>query len=565
MKQSTSSVEHQDEAEIQRQRLIWLTGLRWYAAGGIAAATLIGRYLLGIRLPVPVLLFLSAGMFLYNYYYWIKVRKPVLDRRVGFHQIFLDVVFVTLTLFVTGGFLNPFFTCYFFLVIIAWIILSKRDSSIVTVLVTVGFVLQGLASSLTDIDMRMSEEGLLKMGELPFHVVGAPVSFILTTIVTAYFVSVIMRDLRQREREIHLARQQAELELNKLDDILRQLDAGMLVTGRDGRIEWTNDRIQSWFGPEGAGESSTYRIVPPHSAFPMKASSAKDRHFFHERRLPTVSEGVRDFEIVVTPVYNAKGELLQTVTLALDVTEQKKNQQQWAEAQKLAAIGQLAAGVAHEINTPLGTISILAQEANEILQEATEGHETACRIEVEESLMTIYDQTRRCKDITQGLLDFSRKSEPVKRPCSINTIVHSALELIRPKLTRIAVGEELGERLPTIVTDADGIERVLFNLLLNAADALEDASGQPCIDVQTSQKNGMISIRVSDNGPGIDERDRPHIFDPFFTTKTVGKGTGLGLYISYGTIRDLGGELEIDSTPGEGTQATIRLPIDSVA
>jgi len=122
--------------------------------------------------------------------------------------------------------------------------------------------------------------------------------------------------------------------------------------------------------------------------------------------------------------------------------------------------------------------------------------------------------------------------------------------------------EELDDSLPLTVTDAEGVERVVFNLLLNAADALEDVHDAPFIRVRTAHANGIITIRVTDNGAGIRPEDLPHIFEPFYTTKTVGKGTGLGLYVSYGTIQDLGGTLEIASEPGQGTTATICLPVN---
>jgi C4-dicarboxylate-specific signal transduction histidine kinase len=553
------------EEGILRQRLIWLTQIRRCAAIGMILASLAGRYVFGVHIPIHLLAVLAALTLLYNHYYVRQIEKPVLNRRIAFQQIHLDVILLTLTLLITGGFLNPFFTFYFFAVILAWIVLSVRESVVVTLMVTAGFSLQSFASKVNRVDLHLTNEGLLKLGELPFHVVGAPISFVVTTALTAYFVSVIMRDLRKREREVLAARRQTELELSKLDNILRHMEAGMLVVGIGQRIEWANDRLLAWFGSEGMDEScACYRIgryaKQFHRETPDRPTAESARYF--ETQLPTLADGVRHFEIVVHPISDARGERAQIVEIVLDVTEQKKKNEQWAQAQKLAAVGQLAAGMAHEINTPLGSISILAQEAREIVRENARQCDCLHGAEIEESLRTIYEQTLRCKQTTQSLLDVSRAPTQTREICLINDLVRRAVEFIRPRASRVEFLEELDDSLPPTVSVVSEIERALFNLLLNAVDALESRRDSPRIRIQTRQENGTIVIRVLDNGAGVRSEDMPRIFEPFFTTKTVGKGTGLGLYVSYNAIRDVGGRLEIESEPGAGTKAAIWLPIN---
>ncbi len=555
----------EEELEIQRRRLIWLIGLRWYGAGSIIPAALLGRFVLGMHLPVLYLLCLAAFMFLYNLYYSKRVYKPTFNPRIALHQTVLDITVLTLVLFGTGGFQNPFFTFYFFQVIIVWIILPFRESVLLTIFITFCFALQALAPSA--FDLRTSNEGVLQLGELPFHVLGAPFSFVITTVITAYFVYIIMADLRKREHELRIAQRRAELELNKLDNILSQLGAGMLVIDRWQRIDWLNNRIREWFGPEGEDETvACYRVV--RAARDLMQSMGKGnqeehkRHFYHTMRLPTLMQDICDFEIMVSPVCDSKGDLFQIIELVLDVTDQKKQEQRWAQAQRLAAIGQLAAGVAHEINTPLGTINILANEASDMLENSEEVQSCPHIGELQEALSTIHNQTKRCKSITQSLLNISRKPAYERKHCNINDIVHSALELAQHRLAGIEVEAQLDPILPSITTDVNGVERCVFNLLLNAADAFEKHDYDKRIVIQTNQIHDMIVIQVEDNGDGISPEDLSHVFEPFFTTKTVGKGTGLGLYVSYETIHDLGGRLEIDSKRDEGTQATIYLPID---
>ncbi|MGC9328524.1 MAG: ATP-binding protein, partial [Candidatus Hinthialibacter sp.] len=501
---------------------------------------------------------------LYNRFYSRKIEQCAHLTSAAFQQILLDVLILTITLLITGGFLNPFFTFYFFAVILAWIILDQRQSIGITILVAIGFSLQYFASKINPVDLHLSNEGLLKMGELPFHVIGAPFSFITTTILTAYFVSVIMGDLRKREREVRAARRQTELELNKLDNILHHVEAGMLVLERSNGVEWANDRLQTWFGPEGMNESQAcYRIsrFAHQYTAPRSPNDAMETAQYFDMQLPTLSNGIRNFEIVVHPISDARGEHIQIIEIILDVTEQKRKNEQWAQAQRLAAIGQLAAGMAHEINTPLGTISILAQEARDMIRENARLFDGPDSKEIEDSLHTIYEQTRRCKNITQSLLNVSRTPDRTREACQINSLVRRAVDLIRPRAPRIQFQEQLDGAIPGMVAGASEIERTLFNLLLNAVDAVETVQHSPTIQIQTAHENGAVIIRIKDNGAGVRREDLPHIFEPFFTTKTVGKGTGLGLYISYNAIRDLGGRLEIENNAGAGVQASIFLPI----
>lgn len=554
------SLHSHDDLEILRRRLQWLAGLRWYGAAGIIVAILSGEYLLGLHLPILPLLAITGATVAYNYYYIKKVEKPFFERKIALQQIILDVIVLTLVLFFTGGFLNPFFTFYFFIVILASIILSPRESGFIILLVTICFAIQGISPKVIAVDLKLSSDGFIYLGELPFHVIGAPISFVITTIITAYFISVIMNDLRKREIEVRSARQQSELELRKLDNLLDRMEAGMLVLDEWNRVERVNGRLISWFGQEGMHEENACYLIGKFGKRHSNAASDSERSPFYEMCLPTLSLGVRDFEVIVNPVSDARGTVIQIVELILDVTEQKKTQSQWAQTQKLAAIGQLAAGMAHEINTPLGTISILAQDAQEIIHEIPQTTHCPQTTELIEALETIHAQTQRCKEITQGLLNFSRKTDRIIESCYMNEVVHQAIELVRHRLGDVNLTADFASDVGEITTDVHGVERAIFNLLLNAADAVEKNEQDKRIHIATRRNHDMISIEVSDNGHGIDKEKLPHIFEPFFTTKPVGRGTGLGLYITYGTIRDLGGRLEIESKPGEGTTAKILLP-----
>ena len=555
----------QSDEQILHQRLRWLIGLRWYGVGTLTAAALVGHYALGLQFSLPALLLLALLMAGYNYYYSRRLEQGYHLPGQALQQIVLDVLTLSLTLFLTGGFENPFFTFYFFLVIIAWIILPPRQSLAIIGLVLMCFALLGLAPRLLEVDMALSDEGFLYLGEQPFHVVGAPISFVATIFITAYFVSVIMADLRKREAELQQARERAELELAKLDNILQRLETGLLVIGEEGRVEWVNRRLRQWFGEEGSDETvACYRVAlaarQGYRSLRDSANPQSEHVPFHSCRLPTLDSNARDFEVIVSPIFDDQNQLRQVIALILDVTDQKKTQEQWAQAEKLAAIGQLAAGIAHEINTPLGTIRILAEDARDMVSQLDGQVDANDRSEITESLTTIHEQTTRCKSITQGLLNFSRFQERTTGVFEIDALLRQAIDLTRHRLRHVEVTVDRHEEIPPIEADGGQLIQVFCNLLINAGDALETAPEPRRIHIETAMDDDMITVRIVDNGPGIDSKHLPHIFDPFFTTKPVGKGTGLGLYISYNAVREMGGQLMIEPAEEWGAAAVIQIP-----
>lgn len=235
-------------------------------------------------------------------------------------------------------------------------------------------------------------------------------------------------------------------------------------------------------------------------------------------------------------------------------------QRQVYQSQKLAAVGQLAAGVAHEINNPLtGVLSF----SSFLLKRAQDYPEFKQDLEV------IVRETQRCRGIVKGLLDFSRQSPPEKHESDINEIVERAIRIVQIQLDahRVELKRNLCAGLPKVHADANQIQQVLVNLLLNANDAIGEGGGT--IGLATNIKmNGdtiqaqakEIEIRVSDTGCGISAANLQKIFDPFFSTKGP-KGTGLGLAVAWGIVEKHNGSIEVESEVGKGTTFRIRLPI----
>ena len=244
--------------------------------------------------------------------------------------------------------------------------------------------------------------------------------------------------------------------------------------------------------------------------------------------------------------------------------EKEMMSQQVIETGKLASIGELAAGIAHEINNP---VAIMVEEAGWIqdLLEEEEFKDGENLKEFHRALRQINTQGRRCKDITHKLLSFARKTDSRLQEVDVNSLLDEVVYLSgqRAKYSNIVVHTHLEEDLPTLQASETELQQVLLNLVNNALDAMEKSGGE--ISVSSELVDGRIAITLADTGPGIAEANLSRIFDPFFTTKPVGKGTGLGLSICYGIINKMGGSIDVQSQVDKGSTFIIRLPVSKQA
>lgn len=241
--------------------------------------------------------------------------------------------------------------------------------------------------------------------------------------------------------------------------------------------------------------------------------------------------------------------------LVKDIERQRLMKEQIAQADKLASIGQLSSGVAHEINNPLGIIQGYTQ-----LLLRTQGRES----EHYNDLKTIEKHVRHCKSIVENLLKFARPSETKREPVQINEMIHEILDFTRydHDFSRLNLTTVYDEQLPAVMADEKKIRQVVMNLIMNAHHAVT-GSKEGAIHITTAfdKPKNEIRISVGDNGHGIEKKNLLKIFDPFFTTKPPGQGTGLGLSVSYGIIKSHGGNILVESTPGKGTTFTVTLPV----
>jgi two-component system NtrC family sensor kinase len=222
------------------------------------------------------------------------------------------------------------------------------------------------------------------------------------------------------------------------------------------------------------------------------------------------------------------------------------------ESERLALIGQLAANVAHELNNPLQGIVTYSHLLLEKM---------SCENSSSSSAQKIVTQANRCRDIIRGLLDFSRQRKPDMTVCNINSVLNECISLLenQANFQNIQINKDLEQGLPMIVVDPSQMQQVFINIIINAAEAMENG-GQLTLKSRFNPTNEFIEIEIADTGHGIPEDDMEKLFDPFFTTKEVGHGTGLGLAISYGIIKEHRGSIFVESEVGKGTSFIMRLP-----
>jgi two-component system NtrC family sensor kinase len=228
---------------------------------------------------------------------------------------------------------------------------------------------------------------------------------------------------------------------------------------------------------------------------------------------------------------------------------------QMVQSEKLASLGRLASGIAHEINNPLTGVLTYSTILYDELEDARSRAD----------LKVIIDETLRCREIVKGILDFARETKIERQPGDINKVINDSLSILEKHVhfQNIRIKKYLSENLPVINIDTNQIKSVINNLAVNAADAMHDG-GELIISTVYDADRKKIVARVSDTGIGIKEENLSKIFDPFFTTKETGKGTGLGLSVTYGIVQRHNGTILVDSTVGSGTTFTIEFPVETV-
>ena len=372
---------------------------------------------------------------------------------------------------------------------------------------------------------------------------------------TAFMNGRLYKSLREKAEEL-----QRLTEYNQ--NILESMDSGILVLELDGAVARWNKAMESLYGRK-RGEvlgRTLDEIFPAAFLEALRGSLVLEDHeeiaHIYKLHLPAADGRSLMVNVSIAPFEIVSGERHGTVLILEDVTGRVRLEEQLQHSEKMASIGLLAAGVAHEVNTPLTGISSYTQ----MLKEQVKPEDLRFPL-----LEKIEKQTFRAAKIINNLLNFARSSTSEFESLDVNKTLLEVLSLLEHQLdkARIRVVRELAEDLPEIRGNENRIQQVFFNLILNARDAMPKG-GWLTIATRADDDDTVI-VEVRDTGHGIRREDVRRIYDPFFTTKGIGRGTGLGLSVSYGIVQEHGGAIFVDSAPGKGTTFQVALPAALVA
>jgi two-component system, NtrC family, sensor kinase len=368
---------------------------------------------------------------------------------------------------------------------------------------------------------------------------------------TAFTNGRLFHSLREKADEL-----QALTEYN--ENVVESMDAGILVLDLETRVERWNRAMESLTGRR-RGDALGKRldeIFPEAFLEALRGSlvlgDREEIAHIYKLHLPTEAGAMLMVNVSLAPFQVGSGERCGTILILEDVTARVRLEEQLQHSEKMASIGLLAAGVAHEVNTPLAGISSYTQ----MLRAEVEPGDAKGRL-----LEKIEKQTFRAAKIINGLLNFSRSGSLEMESLDINKVLLDVLSLVEHQLegAKIRIRKDLADSLPPVRGNENRLQQVFFNLVLNARDAMPSGGW---LSLVTSADEDTVVIEVSDTGQGIKREDIKRIYDPFFTTKGVGRGTGLGLSVSYGILQEHGGAIFVESMPGKGTTFQVALPPD---
>lgn len=396
---------------------------------------------------------------------------------------------------------------------------------------------------------------LLNKKEIDVRISFSLHKFIINKKKTEYIFSVVKDITEEKAREV---------ELQRFFNIVESSLNPILITDINGKMIYVNPafvKVSGFKKEELIGKN------------PRIFGSGKLNRKFWDKMWQTISSGKVWFgeiedrkkngepfytQLLISPIFDKDEKITGYFGIHRDLSEKRTLEKQLIHTQKMESIGTLAAGVAHEVGNPLASISALVQVAERSTDDAF----------IKEKLDLVKSQVTRISKIIRDLVDFSRPSNFELQRVNINECLKEAVEITKvgTKAKTIEFDVKLSDDIPNLPLVADQLEQVFVNILLNAVDAInevKDEKKEKRISIESALSEDEVVIAFTDTGSGISEANLNKIFEPFFTTKSQGKGTGLGLWVSYGIIKSFQGDIEVQSNKEIGTTFTIKLPIES--
>jgi two-component system sensor kinase FixL len=537
--------------------LRWLVRLRWLAGAGIMLGVTATAQVTQWSPANALTLAIGAIIILYNGLLWLALRRAAghAETRRWLHtlawtQIVLDLLCLTVATMLTGAMDSPFRVFFVLHMILSSMLLPLVDAYLSAALAVLMFIV-----------------GLSVTGQLPHEssaVVGVGL-WAAVLMLTVFLSGRIARDLRRHD--VALVEQN-----ERMRAVMHTAVDGIITIDERGIIHAANPAVEEMFGYQ-RGEllGENVNVLMPEPTRSAHDGYLRDYLRTRQARIIGIGRevvGLRRDGTSIPLDLSVSEVLLGGRTLftgiVRDISERKqaeehvdalnrtlqRQQQAMMQQEKMAATGQMAAGIVHEIANPLASLDSVLQLAQR--QPERVGEQT---------LTTLREQVLRIHRIVRQLTDFAHPNETAWETRSLNDLVASTLEMMRfdRRMKDVNIQCELAPDVEHARVMPPAIQQVLVNMLMNALDAVADVP-EPRLTIITALRDGWNVIEIRDNGRGIAAADLPHVFEPFFTTKPLGRGTGLGLSISYSLVKRHGGECEVVSRPGEGATFRVLLP-----
>ncbi len=537
-----------DRQQRQIEHVRWFVQMRWVAAAFALALIVIAVPLTSILAleHLPQLLAWFIVLVVANLFFASQINSGIpVDTQI-ITQVVVDLIILTGLLNTSGGIENPLSIAYLFHVIIAGILLPRRKALAVALtasgffcLLSLGELMEILPHS-TIMLFPHGPHGHSHAAHNVLFVLGHTVSFVGVMLLTAYFTTLVTDRLHRSEHELEDAAHTAVLDRRRLEGVIDAAGLGLVVVGGNLDVQWTSPGVAQTLlsGPE----------VATLSAETLADAQKHER----EVRMQLDGEGTRFLRYVSSPVLDSDGQVVQVVCVIEDITRRKALETEALHASRLSVLGQLAAGVAHEIGNPLSSLHARLQ-----LMKRRNDPEFA-----RDSLEILQTQIDRIGHIVRGVSNLARKPGEIWSPIDVNVVIEEALGLVKydKRAASVRFEQNLGTNLPKVHGIREQTLQVFINFLLNAVESMPEGGE---VRVETFERGNSVCVSVSDSGTGIDESVRAHLFEPFFTTKPA--GTGLGLSICYSLVRSHGGTIEVRSEKGRGSCFTVVLPARAAA
>jgi signal transduction histidine kinase len=545
------------------ERLFWFIRLRWIAAGGVLSAILLANMggLIESLTPlvsISLVLLVLNGLFYYHAtrvqedYGWVTANARV--------QVICDLIILTLLIHFSGGAENPFLFFFVFHTILASILLEKRESymfAFTAMLLCGVMILLEYTGTVMHHCMLLHHNPFIgitvpELWKNPAYLSVTFFVFVTTLLISTYLTGSVATRLRERSSRLRVLQEELlRVEKYKWRAVLECMREGVVFVDNEGELAFYNASAAD-IKDEALTSCSAHVAANKGGDAHPELSGEDHSHDFSR----TLSVGGRIYESTCSSIDDSEGGHLGRVIISRDITERKEMERRLMHQEKMTVIGKMGAGIAHELNNPLGVISMFTQMA---MKKVFPGEP------MYDYLDTIGRNTEVCKKVIQGLLTYARMAPTHRKSLDLNGCINDVLFMCKPLMEKqsIVLETRLNKNLPNYVGDPDQLRQVFMNLIINAVHAME-GGGQ--LKVLTgmdgrADTDGTIRITFGDNGTGISPKDLPGIFEPFFTTKPEGVGTGLGLSTCKNILEGHGGSISVESEEGKGSTFTILLPV----